>query len=561
MTKNTEQIKKILTVLLVVVMVGIIFFFQTKKQGFHEDEVYMIVSSVNPYDGVVSPYGEKDNHTTLLEKYVFDKNIFIEIKNIINYELNLSDYKEEMDDLYNSEKPVWKTKENIKKAVTLQSENFLNLKSIYLNQAKDSHPPFFYTLVHFTSIIFRGQFTKYTVFLVNILAFIGSLFVISKILKILNKENLVFGTFILFGLSIGTITMVIYQRMYMALTFFILAYFYYNLKIYKNKFKTDTKDIVILGMITVLGFLTQYFFAIYAFLIFLLILIQMIRKKKYGEMPKYLGIHIIYAIIGILLFVPSIYHLFKTDRGISNLANSEYFSHFIKYIKHLLFAFTIKDNMILAIFLLVILFVGITYLIKKSSQRFEICLTIIPSIIYFFIAVKLTSFQELRYIMPVIPFVVITFILILDNILNFKYKDIAIIAISIILIANGLLFSKPKFLFEEYKVCLEIAEENKDKSFVYVYDNFFNHMQSIPEMMIYQKTMIINIRRDETKYFINSDKLNNEDSYILCIKTYMDNEEIVDEIRNNTEFKNIKQIYEGGDSSETISNNLYIVSK
>ena len=38
---------------------------------------------------------------------------------------------------------------------------------------------------------------------------------------------------------------------------------------------------------------------------------------------------------------------------------------------------------------------------------------------------------------------------------------------------------------ENYKNILDIAEENKDKSFVYVYDNFFNHMQSVSEMMIY----------------------------------------------------------------------------
>ena len=103
--------------------------------------------------------------------------------------------------------------------------------------------------------------------------------------------------------------------------------------------------------------------------------------------------------------------------------------------------------------------------------------------------------------------------------------------------------------------------DNKDKSFVYVYDNFFNHMQSIPEMMIYEKTFIVNVNNNDMKYFINNNELNNENSYILCIKTYMDNESILNEITNNTDFKNVTKLFEGGNSSEAISNNLYLVSK
>ena len=55
--------------------------------------------------------------------------------------------------------------------------------------------------------------------------------IITKILKLLEKENLIIATLIFYGLSMGTISMVIYQRMYMLLTFFILLYFYYSLVI------------------------------------------------------------------------------------------------------------------------------------------------------------------------------------------------------------------------------------------------------------------------------------------------------------------------------------------
>ena len=229
------------------------------------------------------------------------------------------------------------------------------------------------------------------------------------------------------------------------------------------------------------------------------------------------------------------------------------------YIKHFLYSFTIYEKIAIPVF--VIMLGIIIYAFYKAKNKFILLITILPIPIFFAFTVKMTSFQELRYIMPILPFVAIALFLCLDEILNFKYKNIVLIVISVILVANGLIFSKPKFLFEEYSKSLEIAENNKEKSFIYVYDNFFNHMQSVPEMMIYKKTLIINYNRDELKYVINDDELNSEDSYVLLIKSYMDNEKIINEIKENSQFKNVQTLLTSGNSSEKVSNNIYLVSK
>ena len=521
MLTNKENIKKIFIVILIGIMFGIIFFFQTKKIGFHEDEAYTLCSAVNPNDGLMAAY----------------------------------------DDWAAS--PVWRTKEYVKNAMTLTPNNILNFKALYINQANDNHPPLSYTLVHFSSLLFGGQFNIYTVFVVNIIAFIFSCLIIIKILKLLDKEHLIFPTLIFYGLSMGTISMVIYQRMYMLLTLFIMLYFYLSLKLYKNDFVMDRKLTIQLGVTTILGFLTQYFFVFYAFFIFAIMVIQMIKKKKDRKIiRKYVVSHIIYGALGILLFVPCIKHLLFSDRGLSNLGNSNYWGHMLDYIKHLSYAFTINNTNNILMFSILILFVISTIaLIIKSKEKFIPIITIVPSIFYFFIAVKMTSFQELRYIMAVIPFIVLTVFFILDEFINIKYKEILFIAISIILILPGFIFSKPKFLYENYENALNIANENSEKSFVYVYDNIFNHMQSVPEMMIYEKTLIINYNKDELKCAYNDDSLNNEGSFILSIKSYMDNEKILEELKNNSDFKNITLLYEIENSSEVVNNNYYLVSK
>lgn len=521
MLKNKEKITNILIIILIAIISGIIFFYQTQKVGLHEDEGYTLSSSVSNVNGLMSQYVDSDHPVWLSRSYVTD---------------------------YMSLKPI----------------NYFNLASVYINQAWDNHPPVFYTLVHFSTILFGGSFSLYSVFVVNILAFILSCFVIKKILKILDKEDLSIPSILFYGLSMGTISMVIFQRMYMLLTFFVLLYFYLTLKIYKNDFKMDKKMSIILGITTVLGFLTQYFFAVFAVFVFLIMLIKMIRTKQdKAIVKKYVINHVIYALIGVLLFVPCIKHLLFSSRGLSNLGNTGYFEHFWQYIKHLAYAFSINENNTILIVGIIILFaISIAYLFKKSKEKIIIALFTIPSIFFFVISVKMTSFQELRYIMPIIPFIAITFILVLDALLEkVKYKNIIVTLISLVLIVIGFVFSEPIFLYKDYQKCLDIAEENKDKSFVYVYDNFFNHMQSVPEMMIYEKTLIINMFNDEMQYIVNDEDLNNEISFVLSIKNYLDNDAVIEEIKDNTDFKNFEKIYTGPDSRYEVGNNLYLVSK
>ena len=86
-------------------------------------------------------------------------------------------------------------------------------------------------------------------------------------------------------------------------------------------------------------------------------------------------------------------------------------------------------------------------------------------------------------------------------------------------------------------------------------------MQSVPEMMIYKRSIIINTTNDELKYIYDM----KDDSFIISIKSYMDNESILKDILNNTDYKNVSTIYKVYDDSanndNTVLNNLYLISK
>lgn len=412
--KIKELINKqnIIIIILIIIMCTIIFFFQTKKAGLHEDEGFTLASSVNPINGLMYAYEGTDEQTM--------------------------------------DPPVWKSREYVTDYLTLSKDNYLNLTSVYLNQANDNHPPIFYILVHFSTMLFGGKFSMYSVFVVNIIAFILSCFVIKRIFKILDKENMTIPTLILYGLCMGTISMVIYQRMYMLLTLFVLLYFYYNIKIYKNKFEITRIDIVKLGLITIGGFLTQYFFATYALGMFLVMAIKMFKDGKKDILKKYIIMHIAYAAIGIMLFPSSIYHLLFSGRGITSIGENNYLTSFFKYINQLNYAFAIKTSIILLFIFLILVFLRIARLHEKEKERFVILLASISTLIFFLITVKVTPFPELRYIMPVIPIVVIILFVMLDILIDVKYKNIIFTVASIAVIVYGMIVSKPKFLYEDY---------------------------------------------------------------------------------------------------------------
>ena len=84
--ENKEKLKNILVIVIVILMCGIIFFYETKKVGFHEDEGYTFASSVNPTNGLMVAYDVSGN----------------------------------------VEGPVWITREFVKDYVTLSPENIFN---------------------------------------------------------------------------------------------------------------------------------------------------------------------------------------------------------------------------------------------------------------------------------------------------------------------------------------------------------------------------------------------------------------------------------------------------
>lgn len=530
---------------LLIVVFCIMCYFMSQKEGYHEDEMFSYGSSNYKYDNVFQPYGYKDYINSTIDEVIFNNGNVI--NNIVYYLKNPNEFMKILDEKQSEEKPVWKTKQEAIEYVTIQQEDILSFFSIYYNQSRDAHPPLFYFMVHIVSIFFFGNFSKYIIFIINISLFVSCLIIIRKIFELLDKKNLTVPTVILYGLSIGAISTVIFQRMYMLLTFFIIYYTYINLSIVKNDFNINKNTGIKLIITIILGFLSQYYFCIYALFMFVIMQIIMLSKKKKSNCKTLLIYYLKSAIIGVLLFPASIYHIFFSYRGVSNISNQYGIWDFFKIMCE-----SYSCNIILGIIILIIVAV-VSIIILKKKKDYSLFILLFNTIGYLIIISKISPYLDLRYIMGILPIVAIIIALTVDYICKGKNKIIYIISVILLVFSIINLTNKsPEYLYKGYNENIKIAKENNTLKFIYIEDNGFNHIQSMPEFMIYDESMILNINKNELEYLENNKELKNEKEFIVSIKKYLNVEEILKQILETTKRNNCILLLDGNNDTGNV---------
>lgn len=533
-------------ILTIVILCGLMFYFINQKQGFHEDEIFSYGSSNYKYDNVYRWFGYAEANQDILYKQVLTGNLNNRINNLIKYKTNIEYFNK--DEILSKEIPTWKYKEDALEYLAIQKGDIFNYFSVYQNQARDVHPPLFYYLVHLTSTLFYNNFTKYIIFSLNLIFFIGVLLIIKKIVEALNHKELVIPSMILYGASMGCISTVMFQRMYMMVTFFSILYLYFIIKFIKDDFKIKDKFWFILTII--LGFLTQYYFCIYIVLIFIILSIYLLLNKKYKKWFDFLKLHVISALIGIVIYPFCIEDIFFSYRGIgSSEAKTKIFLESLQYYGNQLIDLFGLQNII---YLLIIgLIIAVIHKINKKEilkNKLNIIVIFLPIILFIMTISKIAPFlgenYTSRYMMLLFPVISIAILYILTFLFDNK-KTIFIVglSISLLLSINGLCNNTPVYLYKDYEKAMELAKDNSDKYFVYVFDNYFTHLSSLPEFNTYKASLILNKNIHDFE-LLNNKELNESNEFILCIKNWLNKDEILNLVLEKSGYKNYEVLLE-----------------
>lgn len=557
-----KKINNILFYIAIIITTIVMFVFIGQKNGWHEDEIFSYGSSNYKCDNLFLNFGDKDSLNQLIDEKIVGKNIGETLKNISYYLKNEDEFQDELNKKIAEEKPIWKTKEQAKEYMTVSSDEIFNYWSVYYNQARDVHPPLFYMLVHLVSSICLNNFTKYIIFSINLIFYIASCFVLKKILRLFNKEELSWITVLLYGLSMGMISIVMFQRMYMMLTFFAMVYLYLNINIFKYSFEIDKKTKRKLTITVILGFLTQYYFCIYAALVAIISAICMIKNKKLDSLKRYVWCHVKAAIIGLILFPASIYHIFFSYRGAAGgVAEGSYLSRLQEYLKLIFYGFSIPEILgYITLGIIIAMFIRRIIIAKRKDIATLICL---PIFLFVLVIAKIAPFINIRYISIVFPIIIIAVelgvvssvkelmkIIKNDKIPQFIRKNASIIIFVVIALVSsgyGLLKSKPEFLYTDYSKRIEIAEQYSNLKFVYIGQSPFNQLQDMEEFLRYDNSIIINTwQLDRLKEI---DGLDDNTEFILNIKCWVsDFDKTLKTVLENTGAKDYELLIDDGQS-------------
>ena len=118
-----------------------------------------------------------------------------------------------------------------------------------------------------------------------------------------------------------------------------------------------------------------------------------------------------------------------------------------------------------------------------------------------------------------------------------KHTLIITLLFAIILSINGLINNTPTYLYKDNKQVMELANANSDKYFVYVFDNYFTHLSSMPEFATYKESIILNNNIHDFNV-LNTDKLKNSDEFILCIKNWLNQDDVLNKVLTSTGYTN-----------------------
>lgn len=535
MKKNVTLITLIVAIIITSIFMMV---FITKKNGWHEDEIFSYGSSNYKYDNLLVRFADKDSLNQLIDEKIIDSSPLKTIQNIGYYLTHQNEFMDALNEKVEQELPIWKTSEQAKDYMVVSSDEIFNYWSVYYNQSRDVHPPLFYMLVHFVSSLCVNHFSKYIIFTINLVFYILSCFVIHKIMKLLNKDNLSAIVVLLYGLSMGAISIVMFQRMYVMLTFFILLYLYMNLKICKNSFEIDKKTKRNLTLTVILGFLTQYYFCIFAVILAIVMGCGMLKNRKFAELKQYIWCHVKAAIIGIVIFPASIYHIFFSYRGVAGgVVDASYIERLNEYLKIIFYAFSMPEK--LGYIIIGILVVLLIYKLIKGKRKNIISIITIPIILYTLIIAKISPYINIRYIAPVFPIICIAIVLAVVSIIkqiityvtknsvkskveNFLLKYAGVIVICIITIsvsAYGLIKSEPQFLYEDYKDRIELADKYQNLKLVYIGEVKFNYLQDMEEFLRYHEFIICSTW--ELNVLKDNEGLKDEKEFILNVKCWI----------------------------------------
>lgn len=209
----------------------------------------------------------------------------------------------------------WVSGEYFRDYLEVLPEQRFRYGSVVYNQTQDYHPPLFYMVLHTISSLFPNTFSKWYGIIPNIVYFAVSMYLLFALARrIFKSEWLALIPVIAYGFSAGAISNVIYIRMYVLLTVWVLTLFNLHVK-WITEDKIQSRDWLILILIAYLGYMSHYYFFVIAFFTAAFYFFYLLWTGKRKTLIKYCVTMFISLLLVALTFPVAYIKLFLDSEG------------------------------------------------------------------------------------------------------------------------------------------------------------------------------------------------------------------------------------------------------
>ena len=300
--------------------------------------------------------------------------------------------------------------------LTVPEKHRFKYSTVWKNQKRDVHPPFYYALIHTICSVFYKDFSEAPAAAVNIIFALLTLWAFRQVVRgLTNKDPYICALLSLaFILSTGILSNISFYRMYVVAMFWVTllsALFIKEL----DAPKIDKYFLIKFYLIVVLGSLTHYYCIVFATFICAVFGLYLLCQKRWGCLGRFIGVGIV-ALGSIYAIFPATFkHLFFSYRGqesFSNLAQS--LSEYWEKLK-IFYSIINKDvfggffgYLVLGLFVLIIL----SFILQKGRLLFsknemkKYALILIPIFLYFFVIAKIAVYNTDRYMFPIYAIII-----------------------------------------------------------------------------------------------------------------------------------------------------------
>lgn len=529
--------KNWITFLVVLVIISIpSVYFTIERYEYFEDEITSYgVANNGQY--MVFPFGHAQDMevSDLLNQYFLGDSIGDTIRKISTLIVDIKQNGIKQTDFFRAarayqnqeESVVWRDAEYFRDYLTIQKgERFLGWKA-YIAAIRDVHPPLYFILLNGVCSLNPEIFSRWQAFSINFLCMLGTCYLLYNMIRKHYADRWcgVIAVFV-YGLSAGYMSTMYLYRPYALLTFFTVAFFEVHLNLSKKDWEIGKKDRVLIVFITVLGYLTQYYFIFSVFAVFVVSIVYMIKRGFANRVKRYVMTFVWAAGVGLLLWPFSVYHVFFGDRGteaIGVFRDSTKIEQLVQFIK------IISQNVFVGYCWVILLCcTGAFLLIYNAKKRTKILeykwMACISMIVFFTLAAGVISpYATIRYVVTVFPFIALlganVFYRSVKILLN---KRIRIIVISVILMMGGLMsvWRQPDGFYQIEEQDWQNLTHVRDGTFscVYLYNHWHEYMSSVPEFMNYEQTLLL--QGDQMGILAADELIDQKDKMVVYVSGY-----------------------------------------